>query len=116
MESPAVVHFPEWSFEIFDQNFKPGPIERHAAREGFVDKLVGNSHVGDDGLSAVRFRRALAHVKRPTQGNEFRITFNVGNKLEHVGRGMLDMPLGRELRHYRCKARSALRRAKSSPA
>src|SRR5215467_4122474 len=116
MKSPAIVHFSKRPFKIFDQYFKPCTIKRDAACECLIDQFIGNRHVGDDNLPTIRFSRPLAYLKRTAQWDEFGIVLDLGNKLEHVGRGMSGMPLGRELRHYRCDARAALSRAKSSPA
>ena len=43
--------------------------------------------------------KALAHLGRATEWDEFRVPLHVGDEVEHFGRGMLDPPRGGELRH-----------------
>src|SRR5579862_9501547 len=49
-KGPAIVHFLERAFEIFNQDFKLLRIERDATGKGFADKFVGNGHIGDDDI------------------------------------------------------------------
>ena len=60
---------------------------------------------------------APLYFQRPAERNEFRIAFDVGDEIEHVGGGVPHATFGRELRHdQRSAARAALSLAKSSPA
>ena len=42
---------------------------------------------------------AACTFKRAAQRHELRILLDVGDQIEHVGGGVADAPLGRELRH-----------------
>ena len=40
--------------DIFDEDLQSWPVERDAAGEGFVDRLVADAHIGDQRLDALR--------------------------------------------------------------
>jgi hypothetical protein len=45
------------------------------------------------------FGTAPAHAERPAKRHEFRIALDIGDKLEHMRRAVLDMAAGLILRH-----------------
>ena len=115
LKCPTGLQSTQRSIRRLDKNASVGTIERNAADEGFTTDAARNRHVRHQNLGPGA-PGTRANGMFEAEWHELGIAFDVGNELEHIGRGMPDMPLGRELRHYRCKVRSAFSRAKSSSA
>jgi hypothetical protein len=99
LEGPFILKPAERAFQILDENFQIGTVERHAAGECFADQLERHRHVGNHNFAAVFAFRALFDFQRMTQRHELRIFFHVRDKIEHLLRAVTDTPLVRELRH-----------------
>src|SRR5215468_9573061 len=47
IKCPAVLHAPERTIEVFNQNIQMSSVERDATGKRLADDLVGDFHVGD---------------------------------------------------------------------
>src|SRR5437660_1367609 len=89
MARGVLAHAPvERTLQLFNQVLQIGAVKREVAGNGLAYEGVGERHVGDEELGAVRVREPLAELERAAQRYEFWIARHVGHQVEHVSRGV----------------------------
>src|SRR5829696_1958410 len=99
LQGPAVLQIAERPVHIFDKDTQPRAVERDAAREGLVDLLVPDLHLGNERLDALAALRSAPHLKPFAERQEVRIFFYIRDQIEHFLRRVPDLPRGAKRRH-----------------
>src|SRR5262249_22800350 len=99
-EGPAIFETGERSLQIPDRDLQIWAVEHDFAGEGFPHQLERHGHVGHHDFGPVGFWLALTNFQRLAERHEFRITLDVGDKIEHLRRAVGNPALAGKPRHW----------------